>query len=236
MAGANWFLTNTQDASLTNAGTLVTATGSPATANPGLKVGQLTGFGQWNYVNNSTLFTPLSSLPLVANGKGWLLDAAILNLKGQQIPGTALWAVVFRGLITVGTATVDSYLVYYVYNTILQTYTLLGSQVKTGGSWSTSASNHSVTGATISGFPTMLNFGNGDTLYVEPWFNVTSNNSGSNNASLQLTINNSATQGNASSTNFSVSVLQAIPAHKNTGSGFYRESRFTRERIAAYER
>lgn len=233
MAGFIGYLTNTQDATLTNAGTLVTTLASPATSSPGLKVGQLTGFGQWNYLNNNTLYTPLSALPLVANGKGWLLDSSIQNLKGQQIPGTSLWSAVFRGQITVGTATVDSYVVYYVYNTILQTYTLLGSQVKTGGTWSTSTSNHSITGATISGFPTMLNFGNGDTLYVELWFNVTANSSGNNNAALQLTINNSATQGNVNSTNFSTTILQPIPVRKNTGSSFYRNCRYNRERIAA---
>lgn len=233
MAGLICYLTTTQDATLPNAGTLVNVLASPATSSPGLKVGQLTGFGQWNYLNNATLFTPLPALPLVPNGQGWLLDTSIFNMKGKQIPGTASWAVIFRGQITVGSVTVDAYMVYYVYNTILQKYTLIGSQVKSAGTWNTSTSNHSIVASPIVGAPTMLNFGNGDTLYVEAWFNVTANSSGSNNAALQLVQNTSATQGNVNSAQFSVSVVQAIPSPHNTGSGFRRSRRYSRERIAA---
>lgn len=233
MAGQTFYMTNTQDTSLTNAGTLVNTAGSPTTFNVGTKIGQLTGFGQWNYTNQATLFSPLSALPTTANGLGWLLDTSILNLKGQQIPGTATWAVTFRGLVTNGTATVDSYLVYYVYNTIAKTYTFLGSQVKSAGSWATSTSNHSIAAAVIPTFPTMLNFGNGDTLYVEAWFNITANSTGNNSTLIQIVLNNSATIGNASSMQFAVSQVQAIPTPKPTGSGFYRNHRFHRERIAA---
>lgn len=234
MAGQTFYMTNTQDASLTNAGVLANTTGALTTVSVGTKIGQITGFGQWSYANNNTLFTPLASLPTVANGKGWLLDASILNLKGQQIPGTATWSVTFRGQVSVGgSATVDSYLVYYLYNTISGQYTFLGSQVKSGGTWGTSASNHSIAAATIATFPGMLNFGNADTLYVEPWFDVTANSTGNNNAVLQLALSSSNTQGNANSMQFAVSQVQAIPTPKPTGSGFYRNRRSHRERIAA---
>lgn len=232
MTTATFYPCTLADTALPNSGRLLTATGGSNVAQ-GIKVGQLTGYGQWTYAGNSTLFTPGSTLPTVANGNGWLLDASILNLKGNQISSSATWTIVFNGQMSVGTVTVNNYFVLYVYNTISQNYTYLGTLTKSGASWSTSNSNHTIAATTISGFPTMLNFGNGDTLYIELWFDITNNSSGSNNASLQLELSFGSPQGSTTASNITLSNYQAIPTPKNTGGGFYRSRRFHRERQAA---
>lgn len=186
----NVYGTNTASTTMSTAGLLVNVTGASGNGQSTSKCGTSTGYGEIYANGNIGSWAAAGSIGS-PSGHGWLFDTTLL--EGQQIiAGT--WTPLIRAKISVGTATADMYVRAYKLAADLLTYTLIGTCSLLAQSLTTTIANYNFAGNSLSA----MTFGAGDKLYVDVWFNLTVNGSGSSTATIAFTNSNSATQGRAS--------------------------------------
>lgn len=184
------FGTNAASSTLTTAGLLVSVTGASGNGQSTSKCGTSTGYSEVYGLGTTLAWAAAGSIGS-PSGNGWLFDTT--SLEGQQIiAGT--WTPLIRAKISVGTATADMYVRAYKLASDLTTYTLIGTCSLLAQSLGTTIANYNFAGNSLSS----MTFGTGDKLYVDVWFNLTVNGSGSSTATIAFTNANSATQGRAS--------------------------------------
>lgn len=162
-------------------------------------IGTLTGWGELVSQGAGT-FQGAGSIG-TPTGHGWILELATLSLESQQIiAGT--WSGAIRSSISAGTVTGDWHVRAFK-RSVGGVYTQMGSDLIA------SAVTVTTTAATISLPNTSLpvtNFNAGDKLYIDVWFNCTSNSS-SAGATLRIFSTTSATLG-------SIQAVVATPGYQ----------------------
>ncbi len=154
---------------LSTANQLVTTSGGTTGSALTIKCGASTGWGELQGQSDANSWEALGAMG-TPTGLGWFLDASTLDGK-VILAGSwsAIWKMKASATGPVGDISVNA----YVYNSGV--YTFIGSLVKTGYTFTTTATD---IGLTAASFPAAY-FPTGSHLYIDCWLNITSNTSGS---------------------------------------------------------
>lgn len=183
------------------AGLLVSVTGASGNGQPTTKVGTSTGFSEIPGRGTAANWQGLAAMGS-PSGAGWLLDSTIL--QGQQIiAGT--WTPKTRAKISVGTATADMYVNAYKY--VGGAYTLIGTCSLLAQALGTVLTAYNFSPTVLS----TMQFGGSGYLYIDVWYNVTVNNSGSGAATIGFTNSNSASLGRAGEAEVDTPGFTSVP-------------------------
>src|SRR6266487_2576185 len=130
-------------------------------------VGTATGFGEfWSQGNAGAWAGGALNLGVAPSGHGWFLDTNTLDF--MTVLG-GLWTAQARGATNANTATVDLYYRFFVYDTVAQTYTLIGILSLTGANYTTTVTNFPFPAQALP----QTAFVPGKKLYVDQWGNIT---------------------------------------------------------------
>jgi hypothetical protein len=181
--------TNTTSSTIATAGLLVSITGASNNTVNTTKCGQSTGYSEIYGLGTTAAWQSAGGLD-VPGGTGWILDGTTLD--GQQlISGT--WTPTIQSAISVGTATADMYVRAFKLGADHATYTAIGTMSLLAQSLTTTITQYTFAGNTL---PAM-SFAGGEKLYIDVWYDITVNGSGSNAATIKFANSNNASQGRA---------------------------------------
>src|SRR5258708_5902023 len=167
-------MTNGQSASIALANTmLANATTGGSLKAHGEKIGTANGYGELNTGNTSW---PSASSIGSPSGNGWLLDDT--SLEGQTLQA-GNWTPTRRYKVSNGSIIADIYLSIFVWQA--GTYTLIGSPLALLGQTITTTQADYTFAATSLPAQALVT---GQKLYIDEWFNITTNSTGSSTATV----------------------------------------------------
>jgi hypothetical protein len=168
------YLASAAATTITTADQLYTTSGTPTTTQSYSKIGNnVTGYGEIeSQANNANTWAASGSIGS-PTGKGFLLDVTTLEsqqiVSGNWTPSVRLNAAQGSGAPQAGTLVGDIYMRAYKYSG--GTYTLIVTCSLTAQTLNTTFTTYTLTAASGS----TTNFSTGDKLYVDIWFNCTTN-------------------------------------------------------------
>ena len=173
---------------IATANSLTAASGSPGNPQTTL-VGTATGYGEIQQGGSAAAWPQLGSIGL-PSGYGALYDVTLLELQ-TFLAGN--WSSSWEGLASLGGLYGDLHQRAYKYNS--GAYTLLTEMIVTGKNIGTTLA----TKATVANALAAIAFATGDKLYLDTWWNIVTNTTGSSLTTISTTYSSTA-NGNANYT------------------------------------
>lgn len=186
------YTTNTNDALLTTARILATATGAASTTPINTLCGTSSGFSELFSQGTGAAWSAAGAIGS-PSGNGFLLDSTVLEAQ-QIIAGN--WTPMIRAKVSVGTVVANLYMRAFVRHSG-GTYTQIGSTMSLNTLTITTTAQNFTFAATSQ---PAQNFSAGDKLYIDVWADITTNSTGSGTATFSIVEAISSTLGHANAT------------------------------------